>query len=358
MTKCCNKLLTRIGLITILLIATALPITVFAESPKLNIKVSVLTEMVKAGETFEVTVSLFNYSDSAIQDIGGIQIDVPVDTEYLEYVDDSDNVLLKSETGDLISAAYNQSNNQYTFMYAYMNANDKALSRDNTDVVSLKFQLKKNIPEGKTFDITCKAAIATTDSPSKSIPTDVFFAQICSSDSASPKNDDPPAVGNNTMNPADGDNSADPKSNDKIVVAIEPSESIPWNNVTIDGSEIADKNLTTQQTDEGLIIRGDNLTDVVANITKNDQEASVKIETDKNEVLLKEDESGKVKAFIDSDGDGAFETSVAEAAFEQKNNLTLIIIVSIGISAIIVTVVILMFKKTKKRRSIRDMDID
>jgi len=181
---------TWMGFVLALLLCAALSPAASAETQKLNIKVSAADGVLKAGETFAVVVSLYNYSSKAIQDIGGIQLDIPIDTEYLEYVSGSDEVLLKTESGDSVSKAYHSAVNQYSFMYESRNEKEKALPRKNTDVFSLKLKLKKDIPEGKTFDITCKAVITGMGSPSEPIPADVFFAQITSSELVSLRNDE------------------------------------------------------------------------------------------------------------------------------------------------------------------------
>lgn len=323
-----------IGWMVFLLLAVSFSLSGFAESPKLNVKVSVSSEMVKKGETFDVTVSLYNYGDKTIQDIGGLQFDIPLDTEYLEYVDKSDKMLLKTETGDFVSAAYNRTMNQYTFLYAYMNADGATLPRDNTDVFSFQLKLKKEIPDGKTLDISCKAAVANAQSPAQPIPADVFFAQICSSESASPKNDNPPTSGGSTNPPP-------VKQEDKVVVPITPGGALTWDRVVIDGS-----NITARQTEEGVLLRGDNLSGITVTAEKEDQELSVKIDTDKKEVLLKEDEGGSMGAYIDSDGDGTFETSLSQ----RKINQDLILMVAIGI-AVMAAIVLLLILWRRKRTS-------
>jgi len=311
----------------ILSLTAAAPAAAYADSPKLNVKVSVSKGKINVGDTVEVTVELQNYSDQSIQSIGGIQLDIPIDAEYLEYVNGSEKALLKTEAGDFLSAAYNQSKSQFTFMYMYMNAGEKALNRENTGVLSLQLKLIKAIPETKTLEITCKAAIANTDS--QPIPVDVIVAQISSNETNSTQSGDLTSTDDQTDH-----------------VPIDPDGKLPWDDVVINNPN--GKEITTEKTKEGLLIRGDDLSDLIAVVKKGNQEASVEIKTDQTEVLIKENENGNIEAYIDTDGDGVFETPISKADFKQKDDTALIWALSIGIPGLIIVVAgILIIRKRK-----------
>jgi len=176
-----GKKVSLIAVAIFMIVILAFPMAVSAssaESPKLDVKLTVSADTAKVGSTFDVTVSLGNYSSKNIPDIGGLQIDIPIDAKYLGYVDNSGKTLLKTESGDFVSAAYNQKTNQFTLMYAYMNTSAKPLNRSNTDAVSLKLKLLESIPDGKTLDLSCKVVAADTSSPTNPIAVSVTGAQI------------------------------------------------------------------------------------------------------------------------------------------------------------------------------------
>jgi len=388
-----------LSIVLLLLIPAAMPVPASAESGKLNVKMSVSAAVVKAGQTVDVKISLQNYNDKSIPNIGGIQIDVPVDTKYFEYVDKSGKTLLITEEGDFISAAYIPSKKQYTFMYAYMNAEETPLSKTNSDIFSFQVKLKKNIPSGQIFELTCTSIIAGADSLSTPIDTKVEFVQISSSAEVISQNNKDRAAADSNGTPAtaaDTDKSTE-KTNPKdknelfsaasgetlnrefIEVSITPNDNTPWDKVIIGNTD--DKNITTAQTDEGLIILGDDLSYTTAKIIKGDKESAVdigKLEINKNsadensktptsnepparglggasraknEILIKE-EDGEVKAFIDSNGDGAFDTVISANPYVDlpKSKLPLIFGIASPVGLIALTAAWWQWSRKKKSK--------
>ena len=142
--------------------------------------------------------------------------------------------------------------------------------------------------------------------------------------------------------------------NDKIEVIVNSSEKTPWDKITIGGNNINEKNITTEQTDEGLIIRGDDLSGIAVEIQKSDKKATVTIDTEQKKVLLKENENDEVAVYIDSDDTGAFETPITpsksfEDAIENGFPLELKILAPVIIIAIVVGIVV--FIKTRRTRT-------
>lgn len=150
--------------------------------------------------------------------------------------------------------------------------------------------------------------------------------------------------------------SSDKSSNEtwnSSIISVNPSgEQTPWDKVTVSGENITEKNITIEQTDDGLVLRGDNLSGVTVEIDKKDKFASVKVDTEQKEILLREDDRGQVEISIDDDDDGIFETSILEPQqFEDVNTpedfiyTVLKILIPVVISGLFIVVIVFIRKK-------------
>ena len=138
-----------------------------------NIEVVVATSKasVKQGEVLDVIITMDKASSLA--EIGGLQIDVQVNADYFEYIDKSDEILLQTIDGDMVSAMFNDTEHQFTILYVYMNAEQKPLPRDNKAIVSFQLRAKQEIKEDDNFQLSGKALFADTSLPSKQIEASV-----------------------------------------------------------------------------------------------------------------------------------------------------------------------------------------
>ncbi len=119
---------------------------------------------------------------------------------------------------------------------------------------------------------------------------------------------------------------------------VSPGESTgsPRFDVIIDEKEKG-RNVTLDENDEGMMLCGDDLSDITLHVTKADKKGRLDIDTDEKEVLIKETPGGDIEAFTDPDDDGVFDTPIAQADFDQEKNITLIfILIAAGLIAAVV----------------------
>jgi hypothetical protein len=126
--------------------------------------------------------------------------------------------------------------------------------------------------------------------------------------------------------------------------STEPSNNTTgtWDKIVIDDAVAKEKNITTGKVGEGMIVRGDDLHDVSMTIQNGTKYAVIEIDTDRTEVLFKE-EGGKVQGYIDADGDGTFELPIIAAEFVtagSSSNTGVYIIIGAGVVLILAGVVI------------------
>jgi len=143
------------------------------------------------------------------------------------------------------------------------------------------------------------------------------------------------------------------KNGDKIEVDIIPNDKTPWDKVIIGGNtDISNKNITTEQTEEGLIIRGNDLSGVTIEIQKDGKKASVDVNTDQKEVLIKENENDEVEVYVDANNDGNFDVPIIEPIAFHKTTDNLfsitIIILSLTVVAVISGFVFFIIKRRKQ----------
>ncbi|MDR0913973.1 MAG: hypothetical protein LBM65_02235 [Oscillospiraceae bacterium] len=345
-------------LLCLTLLSSATVISVGAATG-LNILLKADKTTAKIGDVITLSVLLDNYSDSSIADIGGLQIDVPINTEYFEYINGSGKSLLKTHSGDFASSSFNESKKQFTLMYAYMNTDAKALPRENNQILSLQVRVIKELLGNEIITLSCKVAIASTDSPSKPLSATVIPVQI-KSDTYKAANkptensaNSQPSTTNSgqAKQPAATTNSVATTSGSAlseqpvIVVPLTPEDKLPWDSAVIknnDGTKV-----TAEKTDEGIVLNSSNLNGTQIEFKKGNETAKLTIDTDEKEVLIKEKDDGSVAAYADSDDDGEYDSELSETKYSQTP-YALFIILSIAAVAIAVIMLFVAYMHRKK----------
>lgn len=367
-----------IYLITAAVILTAAwTITASAETG-VKASASISKQTAQVGDVIDIYIALDNYHDVDVANIGGIQVDVSVHPDYFEYVNNSAKIFLKTQTGDFVSSQFNQIKHQYTLMYAYMNSEQLPLSKDNKDILSLQIKIKKELPVSG-IEVKSKIAIADTGSPSKPllqeeqinvikppISTSTFPEQTTSdtnkTDPTKTTSESQTGTSSTVSEQTTSDidrtdptetsivleqsNEASETRSNEITVDIEPEDGLPWDSVVISNTD--GKNITVEKSDGGLIVKGDDLSDVNITVSKNGETAKVSIPDGKNGVRI-EEKDGQVSVHTDEDGDGSFETEFSTIKYEPVERLSWPLILWIGIPTFFVSisVVIVIMKKRK-----------
>lgn len=169
----------RVLLILIILALFIFHFSIYLQaSSSVDIIVKVSPNRAKAGDIINLKISMRNYQNSSVPDIGGLQIDIPINPVFFEYVAKSEKVLLPIEPGDITSISFNGRKDQFSVIYVFMNADSKPLSRDTVDIASFRLKVRQQIPLDKVIKISGKAMIATTASPAREIPNQVIPAEL------------------------------------------------------------------------------------------------------------------------------------------------------------------------------------
>lgn len=172
----------RIMLILVIIALFVLQFSVYTRAASsVDIVITVNPTRAQKGDILDFKISIRNYGDNAVPDIGGLQVDIPISPVYFEYVAKSEKILLPVEPGDVISSSFNGRKDQFSIIYVSMNADSKPLARDAADVVSFRLKVKQQIPLNKVIEISGKAVIATTSSPAEKISNQVISAELRSS---------------------------------------------------------------------------------------------------------------------------------------------------------------------------------
>ena len=160
-----KKLFLPMMIAVMLLINIISPLSVsltHATNSELELEWSMDKENVNANEEVEITVSLKNYDNIDISEIKGMQIDVLLDTNLVEFVASSVNVMATASVGDILSATYNGTNKKVIFMYASLNVESVYFSRENTNLFSFKVKAKSDITTDSIANFTCTQFAVTT----------------------------------------------------------------------------------------------------------------------------------------------------------------------------------------------------
>jgi hypothetical protein len=209
---------------------------------------------------------------------------------------------------------------------------------DNGVIATLDFEI---LPTATTGD----KAVSITYNPDEiydfdleNVSFDLVNGEVTVGSEAAGTQDTPPATA--------------PGDDDKMVVVDTQYEATPWDKVTIEGDNIKDRNITTESTEEGWLIRGADLTGIKVEVQKDNKTISTAIDTDQDVVLMRENESGGLEALIDQDGDGVFETKIdQQLPLEQKTEtpipLALMIIIPTSICIAIALTATHIIKKKK-----------
>ena len=121
-------------------------------NPTLDFTVS--KTVVKPNDEVEITVSLKDYNAS-VGEISGLQVNIPIDTSVLEYVENSVQTIAQGVGSDMSEAVYNAPAQEIRYMYLSMNVAN-SFPRSNTEVLSFKLKVK----EGATNDAILQLANA------------------------------------------------------------------------------------------------------------------------------------------------------------------------------------------------------
>ena len=103
--------------------------------------------------------------------------------------------------------------------------------------------------------------------------------------------------------------SADPTTYYVDLVANDGYHDLPWYRIEITGSDTAE--VSTEKTDDGIIIHSDNLTDTSITVTDKDSEQQITISTQQDSIMIAE-EDDELTIYADSDGDGIYEQNITE----------------------------------------------
>lgn len=107
---------------------------------------------------------------------------------------------------------------------------------------------------------------------------------------------------------------------------------LPWYTVNLKGTKIDDYKM--KPTSEGVLVSGSNLSNTQITANNLEQTVYVDVSTDETSVLLKDEGNGKIGVYTDEDGDGKYETKIAEGGennpSEKQESLFLKILKAIG----------------------------
>ena len=90
---------------------------------------------------------------------------------------------------------------------------------------------------------------------------------------------------------------------------------LPWYTVNLKGSDINDYEM--KPTSEGVLVSGSNLKNTQITANNLEQTVYVDVSTDATSVLLRDEGNGKVGVYTDEDGDGKYETKIAEGGEDK-----------------------------------------
>ena len=91
---------------------------------------------------------------------------------------------------------------------------------------------------------------------------------------------------------------------------------LPWYTVSLEGTDA--KEIKLEMVEQGAIVSGDNLTNLKVKGNNLEETVELNINTDENEILVTADEDQtELIAFIDTDGDGTFETPIGAVKGEE-----------------------------------------
>jgi len=168
--------------VAVIFILTLAQLHIFTAAEELELGWSLSKGDIKPGEEVEVTVSLKNYSATSILGIMGMQIDVLLDTDLVQYVASSAKTTATGNSGDMISATYNVTKKKVIFIYISMNDN-LSLPRGNTKLFSFKVKALSTITKNTVSSFICTQfavtdasgdrKITVTNNPSVNILVDV-----------------------------------------------------------------------------------------------------------------------------------------------------------------------------------------
>lgn len=97
-----------------------------------------------------------------------------------------------------------------------------------------------------------------------------------------------------------------------------PEEDAGSFELIVDPVDVAQRKVKIEKTGQGIRLQADDLTDFTFHIQKGGEKVRVDLDTSREEVLIKEKPDGSFDILIDKDGDGVFDTPVAQASSASK----------------------------------------
>ncbi|MCL2088435.1 MAG: hypothetical protein FWH14_03035 [Oscillospiraceae bacterium] len=248
------------GLAAIIMAAAMFSITALGQT-EIQLKLTPSQTMLGAGNELTITVSMENYSDTAIPNIMGIQINLPIDQEYFEFVSGSGRILLPADVRDEAELAY-AAIDGVKFLYMHMEP-DYPLSRNTKDIFSFRVRLRKNIPDGTTRTFTCDALAAINGD--EGVPVVVEPAVVSHDPDAPPP---PPVTSQNNQPPGGGGPVIHNPDNKPIDIIYNE-----------DGT---------------ITLIGDDLSGISVEYVRDGETTTVTFDDDNNNVILRDDDDGVV----------------------------------------------------------------
>lgn len=104
-----------------------------------------------------------------------------------------------------------------------------------------------------------------------------------------------------------------------------PTQGGPRIDLEIDSNDRADREITVEETGEGLLITGKDLSGLTFDVIKPGGKGRVRLDTEEKKVLVKEVDKDVIEVFVDQDGDGRFETSIGRFTIKGNRAIPLVI---------------------------------
>lgn len=115
----------------------------------------------------------------------------------------------------------------------------------------------------------------------------------------------------------------------------------------IDPKDVADRDLTVEVTEGGIIVGGKDLSGLSFDVNTPGGKVRVDLDTEEKEVLIKDRGKEGLEVFIDADGDGVFETSIGRFALKGNRVFLIVVLIVLGLSACLIG--FLIYRRRRER---------
>ncbi|MFA5586514.1 MAG: cohesin domain-containing protein [Saccharofermentanales bacterium] len=115
----------------------------------------------------------------------------------------------------------------------------------------------------------------------------------------------------------------------------------------IDPNDVADRDLTVEVTEGGIIVGGKDLSGLSFDVNTPGGKVRVDLDTEEKEVLIQDRGKEGLEVFIDADGDGVFETSIGRFALRGNRVFLIAALIVLGLSACLIG--FLIYRRRRKR---------